>query len=92
MHTDAARLKLFRDRRRFPRVTSSDGVESVVERVREEARFPASRADLIRAHGWKICDWSADAQLRVADVLRYVPDRSYSCLSDLIGALDQLGA
>jgi uncharacterized protein YecE (DUF72 family) len=92
MHMDAARLKLFRDHRRFPRVTSSESVESVVERVREEAKFPASRADLIRAHGWKICDWSADAQLRVGDVLRHVPNRSYSYLSDLIGALDQLGA
>jgi uncharacterized protein YecE (DUF72 family) len=92
MHTDAVRLTLFRDHHRFPRVTSSIGVDSVVERVREEARFPASRADLIRLHGWKICDWSEDAQLRVSDVLRQVPDRTYSRLSDLISVLNQLGA
>lgn len=90
MYADAVRLTLFRDHRRFPRVTSSVGVASVVERVRAEARFPASRADLIRLHGWKICDWADDAQLRVSDVLRQVPDRTYSCLADLIGALDQL--
>ncbi|MFQ6077208.1 MAG: hypothetical protein ACE5Z5_13935 [Candidatus Bathyarchaeia archaeon] len=62
-----ARLKVFRQTGRFPKVTTSVGIQSLIEVLREDARFPATKSDLIRNQGWKLFDLREDERRRVSD-------------------------
>jgi predicted urease superfamily metal-dependent hydrolase len=53
MYKDAARLKVFTEKGIFPKVTRSTGLESLKEVLMEDAKFPATKAQLIKSQGWK---------------------------------------
>lgn len=84
MYTDGARLKAYRATGKMPKVTGSLGIESLREVLAEDARFPATREEIIAMQGWKLFDFSPTKRMRVAEALRHIPNRKYQNLEELI--------
>ena len=83
-YKDAARLKVFRKTGNFPRVTGSFGINSLLEVLAEDTKFPTNKLKLIRDQGWKIFDWKDNQRRRVSEVIKKLPDQNYHNLHDLI--------
>jgi hypothetical protein len=90
MYKDAVRLKVYRQTGRFPMVTRSTGWESLEESLREDARFPSSRMELVQHQGWKLIDLSRDERVRASEMLEKLPERSYESVEDVVHALGGL--
>jgi uncharacterized protein YecE (DUF72 family) len=87
MYQDAARFLTFRRTGAFPPATSSTGLDSLAEVLAPDARFPASRDELIRDHGWKVLNAAANRRAHAEAYLTRLPAGSYSDLDAVLGAL-----
>jgi len=83
MYKDAARFKVFREEGKFPQVTGSTGLDSLLEVLREDTRFPCSKSELIEAQGWKVIDLSVDRRVRAEAILKDLPEKVYESLRDV---------
>ncbi len=88
MYGDAARLKAFLQTGKFLKVTSQTGLDSLGAVLKEDARFPASRDDLVGSQGWKLFDLTIDKRMRVAKILANAPDKTYSSHLELLSTLE----
>jgi uncharacterized protein YecE (DUF72 family) len=89
MYKDAARLKMYRQTGRFPMVTKSTGLKSLEEILREDARFPAEKHELVRDQGWKLIDKTRDERIRASEALVKLSEREYTSVDDVIQTLDK---
>jgi len=64
MYKDAARLKTFKQTGKFPMITRSTGLASLEHVLREDARFPTAREELMRRQGWKLFDLTEEKRIR----------------------------
>ena len=87
MYKDAARLKIYKQTGKFPKVTRETGLASLDEVLSEDAKFPASKEELIESQGWKLFDLTQDKRVLARDYLRRLPERTYSNVSDIIETL-----
>ena len=87
MYKDAARFLTFRRTGVFPPATGSTGLESLAEALAPDARFPTTRAELIRDHGWKLVDLDAAHRARAERWLICLPRETFADLSEVLGAL-----
>jgi len=83
-YKDAARLKVFRKTGTFPSVTRNLGINSLLEVLAEDTKFPTTKFNLIRDQGWKIFDWKENQRQRVSEVIEKLPNQNYTNLHDLI--------
>jgi uncharacterized protein YecE (DUF72 family) len=90
MYKDAARLKIYKQTGRFPKITKSTGLLSFAEVLMEDAKFPASKQDLIRGQGWKLFDLTEDKRTRMSEYLQRLPEKAYNNVSDVLFALRSL--
>lgn len=90
MYKDASRLKIYRQTGRFPMATHATGLESLEEDLREDAKFPSSKAELVQDQGWKLVDLSREERVTASELLSRLPDRSYESVEDVIHALKGL--
>lgn len=88
MNTDAARFKIYKETGKFIPVTQFNGVESAKSVLSEDAKFPASKADLIRQQGWKVVDLTSQKRVHLSDLLCKIPEREYSHLEEVVAALE----
>ena len=88
MHSDAARLKGFTLTGKFMQATLATGVDSVRAVLAEDAKFPASKSQLIEQQGWKVVDLSADQRVHLSQLLQTIPDRTYSGVGDVVKVLE----
>ncbi len=58
-----------------------------MEVLQGEVKFPTSREALINAHGWKVIEMGNGGQARAVDLLRSIPEGTYSGLEAFLGAL-----
>jgi len=91
-YKDAARLKVFRQTGSFPKVTRGLGIESLIEVLKEDSKFPTTKSDLIKDQGWKIFDWKNNQRRRVSDEIEKLPDKTYRSLNDLTQAIKKLSS
>src|SRR3989454_8845198 len=56
MYKDAARFLTFKRTGTFPSATGQQGLASLTAVLRPDARFPTTKDDLVREHGWKVFD------------------------------------
>jgi len=87
MYKDAARLKIYKQTGKFPMVTRSTGLRSLEEVLREDARFPSQKQELIQHQGWKLIDLSEDERVPASDVLQKLPEKRYDSVDDVVHAL-----
>ncbi len=87
MYADAARLKAFRETGRFPEVTRSTGAESLLEVLKEDATFPATRDRLLQSQGWKVIDLTPERRVHASELLRQLPQRTYLGADEVYRAL-----
>ncbi len=87
MYQDAARFLSFRRTGVFPPATDSVGLDSLAEVLAPDARFPATREELIRDHGWKVLDLDPATRAHAEHVLGRLPRGTYRTLEDVLTAL-----
>jgi len=90
MYKDAARLKTYKETGKFPKVTRSLGLDSLIEVMREDAQFPSQRQDLIQHQGWKLIDLTPNERIRASQMLERLPERRYESLDDAVQTLKKL--
>jgi uncharacterized protein YecE (DUF72 family) len=91
MYKDAARFKIFKETGNFPMVTRSTGVRSLAEVLREDARFPATKEELICHQGWKLVDFSRERRVRASYFLKKLPEKTYKSVGEVVQALRSMG-
>jgi uncharacterized protein YecE (DUF72 family) len=87
MYKDAARLKIYKQTGKFPRVTRSTGLSSLEEALSEDAEFPATREELMRTQGWKLFDMHIEKRVHAGEYLQQLPEKRYYSLDEVIQAL-----
>ena len=87
MYGDAARLKTFLNSGKFPSLTGQVGLGSLGEILKEDARFPTTKSQLIEEQGWKLYDKSGEERARAREVLERLPERTYPTLDDVLASL-----
>ncbi len=88
MFKDAARFKIYKESGQFPMVTHSTGVESLAEVLKEDAKFPSNKTELIEHQGWKIIDLTPNLRIRASDLLQILPEKIYYKIEDLLQSLE----
>lgn len=89
MYKDAARLKAYKQTGKFPMVTRSTGLSSLEEVLREDARFPATKRELIASQGWKLFDVTEAERAHAKDFLQRLPEGTYNNTGDIIVTLEK---
>ena len=92
MYKDAARFLTFRRTGTFPPATDALGLASLAAVLAPDARFPAHRDALVRNHGWKVIDLSADRRVHAEVLLCRLPAETYENLRRVLQALKSVGA
>ncbi len=87
MYKDAARLKVYRKDGKFPRVTQYTGVKALREVLQEDARFPASKEELIKAQGWKVIDVEGDRRVHTKVLLEKLDKGMYGSVGEVVEGL-----
>ena len=57
------------------------------EILKEDARFPTTKSQLIEEQGWKLYDKSGEERARAREVLEKLPERTYPTLDDVLASL-----
>jgi len=90
MYQDARRLKQYRETGKFPTITRSTGLDSLLAVMKEDAQFPTSKQQLIEHQGWKLYDITKEKRIRASEALQKLPERNYENLDDVITSLQKL--
>jgi len=88
MNSDALRFLQYKRTGKFMPVTSFTGVNSVKAVLAEDAKFPASKAGLIKHQGWKVVDLSLDRRAHLSDLLVDIPEKKYTSIDEVAEALE----
>lgn len=87
MYNDAARFKVYQKSGEFPSVTKSKGLESLKAVIEEDAKFPATKSELIEKQGWKVFDLAEKEHVHASMLLNKLPDVKFADVEEVIGAL-----
>ena len=87
MYKDAARLKVYRKEGKFPRVTEYTGVKALRKVLLEDARFPASKEELIESQGWKVIDVEGDRRVHAKVLLEELDKGMYGNVEEVVEGL-----
>jgi uncharacterized protein YecE (DUF72 family) len=88
MHTDAARFAHYKKTGKFFSITPFTGTDSAKAVLAEDAKFPASKQNLIEHQGWKVVDLTADKRVHLSELLAQIPDKTYESLEEVIQVLE----
>ncbi len=89
MYKDAARLKMYKQKGKFPSVTRSTGTKSLLEVLREDAKFPSTKQELVKHQGWKIIDSTPEKRIRASEMLQKLPDKTFRKIGEVKDALEK---
>jgi len=88
MYSDAGRFLTFKRTGRFPPATSGTGLASLEEVLRPDARFPASRDELERDHGWKVIDLDDRTRAHALRLIETLPSRRFDTLEEMLAEIE----
>jgi hypothetical protein len=83
MYMDAARFKVYKKTGEFPGVTKSKGLESLKSVIEEDAKFPATKSELIEKQDWKVFDLTNTEHVHASTLLEKLPKRKYGSLEEV---------
>ena len=89
MFKDAARFKIYKETGEFPMVTKSTGINSLAEVLKEDARFPSNKTELLNHQGWKIIDLTPNKRVHASDLLQKLPEKTYNTIDDIVQTLGE---
>ena len=89
MYRDAARLMTFLKSGKFPSLTGQVGLESMGEVLKEDARFPTSRSELMGEQGWKLYDKTTEERARTGELLEKLPEKTYTTIGEVLASLKE---
>jgi len=92
MYKDAARFKLYKQAGKFPKVTKSTGLGSLMEILGEDAKFPSSKGELISHQGWKLIDLTKDKRVHASHILQKLSEKTYNSVTDVVQTLESVKA
>lgn len=84
MYKDAVRLKTYKQTGKFPSITKSSGIDSLEEVLGEDAKFPATKQELIQNQGWKLFDLSETDRIHAAEALKELPEQTFYSLAEVV--------
>lgn len=87
MYADAARLKVYERSGTFPKITKAIGLESLRIILEEDAKFPATKCELLEKHGWKVFDLTKTEHIHASLLLNKLPDVKFAHVEEVIKAL-----
>jgi uncharacterized protein YecE (DUF72 family) len=87
MYSDAARLKVYEKSGTFPKVTKAIGLESLRSVLEEDAKFPATKGELMEKQGWKVFDLTEQEHVHASVLLGKLPDKIFGCVEEVVGDL-----
>jgi uncharacterized protein YecE (DUF72 family) len=90
MYKDAARLKIYKQTGKFPKITKSTGLSSLEEILKEDASFPTTKQELMRSQGWKLFDVTEDNRIWARGFLQKLPDKTYNNINEVLGAISSI--
>jgi len=88
MYKDAARFQEFRSTGSFRAATKGQGTLAVAEVLEPDARFPATRGQLLRDHGWKVVGTADGRNVHAEEFLARLPDRKFLSLAQAVRAME----
>ena len=89
MFDDALRFKQFLRTQKFPKITSSVGLESV-KSVIEKTRYPIAKAVLLKRFGWRLVELENGKQVRLGELLKDLPRKEYGSAEEVLKAVKPL--
>jgi uncharacterized protein YecE (DUF72 family) len=92
MYKDAARFKIYKETSKFPMATKSTGLDSLTEVLREDAKFPSSKGELIRQEGWKLIDLTEDKRVHATYMLEKLSEKIYNSVDEVVETLQSVKA
>ncbi|MGA9387427.1 MAG: DUF72 domain-containing protein [Candidatus Bathyarchaeia archaeon] len=84
MYKDAARLKIYTQTGRFPKVTGSTGRSSLEEVLSEDVELPSTKQELMRSQGWKLFDLNGEKRVHASDFLQKLPEKTYVSIGEIM--------
>ncbi len=90
MYKDAARFQIYKQTGKFPMVTKSTGLSSLTEVLREDAKFPSNKRELIRHQGWKIIDLTKTKRVHAYHMLEKIPEKTYNSVNEVVQTLESV--
>jgi len=87
MYSDAARFLTFKRTGLFPQATPSRGLSSLEAVLTPDARFPSSKDDLVRQHGWKVIDLDNTTRAHAVRLLSTLPRQTFRNVGEVVRAL-----
>jgi len=87
MYKDAARFVEFRSTGSFSPATRGQGTVALTEVLAPDVRFPATRAQLLRDHGWKVIAAGGGRNVHASELLARLPERTFRSLPETLDAL-----
>jgi uncharacterized protein YecE (DUF72 family) len=90
MNTDALRFKKFIETGKFLPVTACTGIDSAKTVLEEDAKFPSTKAELMRHQGWKVIDLTADKRVHLSELLSKMPEKTYNGVKEVVKELETL--
>ncbi|MCW3985338.1 MAG: DUF72 domain-containing protein [Candidatus Bathyarchaeota archaeon] len=88
MSSDASRFKKYKETGEFVPVTAYTGADSVRAVLKEDAKFPSTKAELVNHQGWKVIDLTADKRVHLSKMLSKLPRKTYNGVDDVIEELE----
>ncbi|RLI38549.1 hypothetical protein DRO66_01315 [Candidatus Bathyarchaeota archaeon] len=89
MYKDAARYKIYKQRKKFPPVTRYTGQLALKEVLTEDTDFPATKQKLITTQGWKVIDLPGDQRVHAHTFLKRLPDKCFKNIEEVMLKLHQ---
>jgi uncharacterized protein YecE (DUF72 family) len=87
MYKDAARLKVYEKSGTFPNLTKTTGLASLRTVLEEDAKFPATKRELIEKQDWKVFDLTEEEHVHASTLLEKLPDGKYASVEEVVGTL-----
>ncbi|WP_455370076.1 DUF72 domain-containing protein [[Eubacterium] cellulosolvens] len=87
MYKDAGRFKIYKQTGKFPSITKTTGLSSLIEILKEGNIFPATKEELIKQHGWKLFDYTKEKRVRAIELLQKLPSKEFQNLNQVIEVL-----
>jgi len=88
MNSDASRFKHYKETGRFLPVTAFIGIDSIRSVLDEDAKFPCTKAELVKHQGWKVVDLTMDRRVHLSEMLSKLHERTYGNIQEVIKELE----